>query len=99
MKSNPPANVTAAFEPLLEEIEEEIELVNRAGAKAFGDGHEGQGLRRLVGERCDCLVAAADARSCGVAQCGRGRFDYALPGLAGTGLCRGPSAKVVVNAA
>jgi restriction system protein len=38
MKPNPPTNVTAAFELLLEEIEEEIELVNQAGAKAFGEG-------------------------------------------------------------
>ena len=38
MKLNPPTNVTAAFELLLEEIEEEIELVNQAGAKAFGQG-------------------------------------------------------------
>jgi restriction system protein len=38
MKQNVPTNVTAAFELLLEEIEEEIELVNQAGAKAFGEG-------------------------------------------------------------
>lgn len=38
MKPNPPTNVTAAFELLLEEIEEEIELVNQAGAKAFVEG-------------------------------------------------------------
>jgi restriction system protein len=38
MKSNPPTNVTAAFELLLEEIEEEIELVNQAGSKAFVEG-------------------------------------------------------------
>jgi restriction system protein len=38
MKQNVPTNVTAAFELLLEEIEEEIELVNQAGAKAFVEG-------------------------------------------------------------
>jgi restriction system protein len=38
MKQNLPTNVTAAFELLLEEIEEEIELVNQAGAGAFANG-------------------------------------------------------------
>lgn len=38
MKQNLPTNVTAAFELLLEEIEEEIELVNQAGASAFTTG-------------------------------------------------------------
>ena len=56
MSQQTPTDVTAAFELLLEEIEEEIELVNQAGAKAFGDGHEGQVLHSLVGESCDCLV-------------------------------------------
>lgn len=35
MIENDPTNVVAAFEILLEEIETEIEFVNRVGAKAF----------------------------------------------------------------
>lgn len=37
-KQTIPTNVTAAFELLLEEIEDEIEFVNQAGAKAFTEG-------------------------------------------------------------
>ncbi len=38
MKKENPSNILAAFELLLEEIEDEIELVNQAGAKAFSEG-------------------------------------------------------------
>jgi hypothetical protein len=35
MKENSPTNVFAAFERLLEEIEVEIDFINKAGANAF----------------------------------------------------------------
>ena len=35
MKENSPKNVFAAFEMLLEEIEVEIDFINKAGANAF----------------------------------------------------------------
>ncbi|MCB8944530.1 MAG: winged helix-turn-helix domain-containing protein [Ardenticatenaceae bacterium] len=38
MKRENQNSVLAAFELLLEEVEDEIELVNQAGAKAFGEG-------------------------------------------------------------
>lgn len=38
VKQTTPTNVTAAFELLLEEIENEIELINQAGAKSFSEG-------------------------------------------------------------
>ena len=51
MKSTAPTNIAAAFELLLEEIEEEVELVNQAGAKAFGEGQYAQvdAARKHVG--------------------------------------------------
>ena len=36
MIENNPTNVSAAFEILLEEVETEIDFIDRIGAKAFG---------------------------------------------------------------
>lgn len=38
MKPDKRNNILAAFELLLEAVEDEIELVNQAGAKAFAEG-------------------------------------------------------------
>jgi hypothetical protein len=53
-----PTNVFVAFEMLLEEIEAEVELVNRAGAKAFENGN--YDLTRSTLERAGQLTAFRD---------------------------------------
>lgn len=52
MDKHEPTNVLAAFEMLLEEVENEIEFVNRAGARAFGQGDYGEvdAMRGLAAE-------------------------------------------------
>jgi hypothetical protein len=45
MMENHPTSVAAAFEILLEEIEAEIDFVNRAGARAFEERDYEKGKR------------------------------------------------------
>jgi len=87
MNTNTPANVMAAYEILLEELEDEIEAVNRQGAAAFGGGDHAAVARALqraqalgevrrdllaLGKRLSGLVERAPAGSEARARLGRG---------------------------
>jgi len=58
MIENNPTNVVAAFEILLEEVEAEIEFINRVGAKAF-EGRDYDRAREVL-ERAAQLFAFRD---------------------------------------
>lgn len=58
MIENNPSNVSAAFEILLEEIEAEVDFVNRIGARAF-EGREYDKAREAL-ERVAALTAFRD---------------------------------------
>jgi len=58
MIENNPSNVSAAFEILLEEIEAEVDFVNRIGARAF-EGREHEKAREAL-ERVAALTAFRD---------------------------------------
>ena len=64
MDKHEPTNVLTAFEMLLEEVENEVEFVNRAGARAFGQGDydEVDAMRSLAQRLTDFRTRAADLR-------------------------------------
>lgn len=65
MEQNDSTNVLTAFEMLLEEVENEIEFVNNAGAKAFAERNyeRGQSLKFAV-MRLNCPLNQPDVFSC-----------------------------------
>src|SRR5205823_1749451 len=58
MSRDNPTNVDAAFDILLEQIETEIDLVNRAGARAF-EGRDYEAARATL-ERAGQFIAFRD---------------------------------------
>ena len=64
MDKHEPTNVLTAFEMLLEEVENEIEFVNSAGARAFvqGDYDEVDAMRGLAQRLTDFRTRAAELR-------------------------------------
>jgi hypothetical protein len=64
MKPEKHSSILAAFELLLEEVEDEIELVNQTGAKAFGEGdyEQVEAARRQAVRLTDFRHKVADLR-------------------------------------